>query len=182
MTNIVSMLLAGVLLGGLGTTRTYRHTYFTLEIPAGWHVAAEVPAGDAPKEQSLVVPCAGGVRLVDGRGRYFELLVAPPGQGACVDGWWCLSVTGDRRLQTCGEKKIATTCTPQPEEDDESCGCMAGDGKLMMGGVARLSKETVVFIWFGHEAREKGVSLGVFRTILASVHLTAEAAVAVPPP
>jgi hypothetical protein len=51
-----------------------------------------------------------------------------------------------------------------------------------MGGVAQLSTETTVFIWFGHEAREKDVSLGVFRTILASVHLTAEAAAVVPPP
>lgn len=59
---------------------------------------------------------------------------------------------------------------------------MAGDGTLTMGGVAPISKETTVFIWFGHDAREKGVSLGVFRTILASVHLTAEAAAATPPP
>jgi hypothetical protein len=183
MTNLIaSMLMAGVLLAGPGATRTYSHRYFTLEIPAGWRVAGEVPAGDAPKGQPLVTPCAGGVRLVDGRGRYFELLVAPPGQGACSDGWWCLSVTADRHLRTCGEKKIATTCGPEPEGDDEVCGCMAEDGKLTMGGVAYLSKETTVFIWFGHEAREKDVSLGVFRSILASVHLTAEAAAAMPPP
>jgi hypothetical protein len=180
-TLIASTLIAGVLLAGGGAPRTYAHRYFTLEIPAGWRVAGEVPAGDAPKGQPLVTPCAGGVRLVDGRGRYFELLVAPPGQGACTDGWWCLSVTADRRLRICGEKRIATTCDPEADEDDE-CGCMADDGKLTMGGVAHLSNGSTVFIWFGHEAREKGVSLTVFRTILASVHLTAEADSAMPPP
>lgn len=140
-----------------------------------------MPAGEEPKGEPLVTRCAGGVRLVDGQGRYFELLVAPPGQGACVDGWWCMEITADRRLRVCGQK-IATTCAPEPEEDDEGCGCMAGDGTLTMGGVARLSPEATVFIWFGHEAREAGVSLGAFRTLVGSVRLTAEAAAATVPP
>lgn len=179
---IASIIVAGALLAGPGATRTYAHRYFTLEIPAGWRVAGEVPAGAEPKGEPLVTRCAGGVRLVDGRGRYFELLVAPPAQGACTDGWWCLSVTDERRLRICGEGKMARTCGPEPDEDDERCGCLAGDGTLTMGGVARLSSEGTVFSWFGHEAREIGVSLRVFRRILASVHFSADAAAAVAPP
>lgn len=144
---------------------------FSLALPLGWH-QVPLPSGFADVPSPRLAGQA--LRIAGKNGYFFEVQADPLETDVSADASWVCepNPTGDGIVvrnegKRCSAKEAAAWNEQNPDSPLEA-NCPEGDGRLDLWVVGIRLRGHVYAFHFGHEKREGGVDVAIFRQLLRS--------------